>query len=440
MNKYGFELDETTPYTLPAPVEPMCVSDEWIDPDKAMESIDRFFQAGVETEARKVKYRIKKPLRKPVQSRKAVQAPKTKPKVYKLAKKPVVASRTDRVGVRGFDGVPERITWLWEGMIPLGEVTILAGPKETCKTQFLLDLVAKVSRGELPGEFFGTPVESLVFCLEDSESRVTKPRLMAAGWNEPMVHAPKKEDFPEDFYLSERLDSLRKTLENNPNIKLVAIDTLSSVMTAKERSYDGIAVRRLISALRSIVDEFKVALVGTAHVVKTVRADPNAQILGSVENINGARSILRTAKFDRDDYGDAVCVLTQTGNNLGPKRKNSIVYRSIDVKNVTLDSEGKPVHVHRVEILNENEPRGVYQICEEQASAPTRNREPSPCIGWLKEYLTEPKPVTQILEDASDRGFSRRTVYRAHDSLKVISSEGKTHKEKVWSLPTNEGK
>jgi hypothetical protein len=71
--------------------------------------------------------------------------------------------------------------WLWDGRIPLGEVTVLAAMGGTGKTFAMCDLAARVTRGDtLPG---GTPPgpPGTVFIVnaEDDASTVLVHRLAA---------------------------------------------------------------------------------------------------------------------------------------------------------------------------------------------------------------------------------------------------------------------
>jgi hypothetical protein len=43
---------------------------------------------------------------------------------------------------------PEPVEWLWKGYIPLGEITILEGDPGTNKSSVIIDLAARLSRGQ----------------------------------------------------------------------------------------------------------------------------------------------------------------------------------------------------------------------------------------------------------------------------------------------------
>jgi len=73
----------------------------------------------------------------------------------------IVSGLTPRPGsslelVAASDVRIERVRWAWENRIPLRAVTLLAGLEGLGKTVLMLWLLAKLTRGTLPGELFGT--------------------------------------------------------------------------------------------------------------------------------------------------------------------------------------------------------------------------------------------------------------------------------------------
>src|SRR4051794_26925544 len=75
----------------------------------------------------------------------------------------------------------ERPTWLWEGRIPLENMTLLVGRQGLGKSTLVAELVAQASRGKLDGDLHGERVCTLLVTAEDSHSVTVVPRLQAAG-------------------------------------------------------------------------------------------------------------------------------------------------------------------------------------------------------------------------------------------------------------------
>jgi hypothetical protein len=82
------------------------------------------------------------------------------------------------------DVVPYSVQWLWPGRIPLGRLTLLAGDPGVGKSQAVLDMAARVSRGAAwPDKVPATckPANVIVFSMEDDLRETVAPRLIAAG-------------------------------------------------------------------------------------------------------------------------------------------------------------------------------------------------------------------------------------------------------------------
>lgn len=74
-----------------------------------------------------------------------------------------------------------RLRWLWSNRIVLGGLTLLAGREGLGKSTVAVDLAARVTRGELAGEFLGEPRHVIYVNSEDARDSTIVPRLVAAG-------------------------------------------------------------------------------------------------------------------------------------------------------------------------------------------------------------------------------------------------------------------
>src|SRR3954452_6485840 len=72
-----------------------------------------------------------------------------------------------------------RTRWAWKDWAPLGSFLIIAGEPGAGKGVFTSHLLAKLTRGELPGDLHGQPVNVLWVGFEDSWPEVVLPRLLA---------------------------------------------------------------------------------------------------------------------------------------------------------------------------------------------------------------------------------------------------------------------
>lgn len=88
--------------------------------------------------------------------------------------------------IRSADIVPCEVRWLWDGWVPLGELTVIDGDPGSGKSQLTLDIAARLSRGWLmppcprkPDHPPRTPGSSIILTTEDAADTVIRPRLDA---------------------------------------------------------------------------------------------------------------------------------------------------------------------------------------------------------------------------------------------------------------------
>jgi putative DNA primase/helicase len=80
------------------------------------------------------------------------------------------------------DVAVERVTWLWQGRIPLGALTLMDGDPGLGKSLITLDLVARVTTGQpMPDESPGLLGGAVLLSAEDDLAATIRPRLAAAG-------------------------------------------------------------------------------------------------------------------------------------------------------------------------------------------------------------------------------------------------------------------
>ena len=81
------------------------------------------------------------------------------------------------------DITPKRARWIWDNWIPLKAITLIAGIEGLGKSTYALHLAARLTRGQLKGDFHEKPVHVSIYATEDDTDAIIVPRLMAAGAN-----------------------------------------------------------------------------------------------------------------------------------------------------------------------------------------------------------------------------------------------------------------
>jgi AAA domain/Bifunctional DNA primase/polymerase, N-terminal len=142
--------------------------------------------------------------------------------------------------VRASEIMPERVNWIWPGIIASGRVTGLAGYPGLGKSYVSIDIAATVSTGRnWPGGTNSSVGEVVILSAEDDAADTVVPRLIAAGADCTRIHfvkAVKDEDGAERvFNLAVDLDRLEREY-NLRLVRLVVIDPVSAyLISAKGR-------------------------------------------------------------------------------------------------------------------------------------------------------------------------------------------------------------
>lgn len=366
---------------------------------------------------------------------KRIRRPEAKAQPSKPAKKLARALKEREILV-SIDTVRSKQTkWLWEGMIPLGAVTYLAGPRGTGKSQYLTHIAAKLSLGELEGEFKGSPMATWGVFAEDDISRTVKPRFQATEAENELILIAGEDEFENGFTLSSCMEKIREVLEKNPDVKLILLDPITAMMTSKQRDYSGVEVRKLLQDMGRMAAEYEVSFLCSAHFAKTANSDPLNRILGSSEQVNVVRCVLATENYDQDEFGPQKFILSQIKNNLGPISQTSIVYGIVTALDVDRDENGASIESSRIEVCGEVS-RTVEDISRDKAAGKTR--EPNKATKWLRDLLQSSGPLgrPEIVAKAAEEGIPPRSIDRAKADLNVVTSRSKeNHRVTLWFLP-----
>lgn len=207
----------------------------------------------------------------------------------------------------------ERQRWLYYPFIPLGDLTVISGRSGETKSTLSLHFAAMATKGELEGDYKGTPVNVLTSNQEDSNG-AQKARLTFAGGDADRLKFMRTEkDFngrpiktdimlPRDLpYISELLKTM--------NIKLWIIDPITSKMEGSAKDMND--VRAVVDPLAAIAEELDMAIVLITHNRKGDGV-ANDMVNGSTAWLDACRSALIVAK-DKEN-GDYVTTLTKSSH------------------------------------------------------------------------------------------------------------------------------
>lgn len=188
--------------------------------------------------------------------------------------------------------------WLWRHLIAAGYLNLLIGNEGIGKGTLVAWLVARVTRGELPGELWGIPSAVGILGDEDSFDSVWTTRLHAAGADLALV---KQIERPDGGFvdLRENRDDLAQIVESE-QLRLLYFDQLLDNLGAGTDDWRQKAVRDALQPLRAVAREFGVAAFGSLHPNK--RASDFRQLIAGTAAFNAtSRSSLLLAQHPDDE-------------------------------------------------------------------------------------------------------------------------------------------
>lgn len=319
---------------------------------------------------------------------------------------------------------PRPVIWAWKddghGRIPAGSLSIAAGREGTGKSSFGIWMAAQITRGLLPGSYFGRPRSVLYVAMEDSWAYTIIPRLMAAGADLSMIgkfdviNLADKEiclSLPSDN------DLLEQDIREN-DVALVTIDPLMSVLGEKINASRSKEVRSALDPLVRIADVTSSVILGIAHFNKGNSSDPTLSISESKAFTDVPRSVFT---FARDEENECR-VMSQTKNSLG-KDWTSLPSLKYAIESTTVDTDDGPAEVGMF-VWGGVAERSVSDIVRDHGEQEDRD-DRKESDKWLVDYFNEcggiRAPAAEIIAAARIAGLNENAIKKARTRIKAIS-------------------
>lgn len=323
------------------------------------------------------------------------------------------------------------ITWLWDGWLPLGKMTILAGAGGCGKTNLSLALIATITTGGIfpDGSKCSNVGKVLIYSTEDDPADTLKPRLIANGADISKVSIisgrTNDKGELEPFDPAQDFPKIEEYIKSNPDVKLLMIDPIISAVSGDMNKAND--VRRSLQPLVDLANEYKFSVLGITHFAKgTSGSSPADRIIGSQAFTALARMAWSAAK--REDEGDCILVRAKSNNSIleGGVRyqiESETVLNGIETTKTvwlgTIEGTAK-------ELLNEAEN--------------TENGNSS-TVDMAREFLidllssVESMPSKEVQAQAKDAGFSPASIRRAQEKLNIKPFKPQGEKVWFWALP-----
>ena len=328
---------------------------------------------------------------------------------------------------------PLPVKWLWQGRIPRGETTILAGREGLGKSTLAAWIAAQVTKGTLEGDL--TEARDVLWITsEDGLVQVLSPRLIAAGADLDRIHEVKvalptggEDSVVLPLDTRELADTAKKF-----HAALIVIDPISSVLSQSLDTHKDHSLRSAMDPVRLMAESTGAAVLALHHLGKKNHGDLGDRMLGARTFAAAARSVLGVL-VDPDDPEERRRVLTLAKANLTDR--NKVPGISFTVESSHIETEEGLTEAGSVRILGTDTRSTTDLLAAGDDTEGTQDE----VREWLLHYLMDQGGsalTAEILRDARREGFSDSSVKRAKSRL---GAEHKRLPERgartVWVLP-----
>lgn len=326
--------------------------------------------------------------------------------------------------------------WLIPDMIPLNTLTVFGGIGGEGKSSMMIDIAAKLSRGELDGDV-REPASTLILSVEDDWATQMGPRLEAAGANEDLVFKSVVESYiAESGTMTETKAVLPLDLGEiaylvrEVGAKLLVFDPAMSFMDGDPNK--AIDVRRAFDPVSTLAQTLDIAVLLIAHFNKG-GGSVGAKLSGS----HAWRDLTRSYwGFAKDNETGKRVFSSDKGNYSkadGLSFEFDIVSRDVFIEGVP-KSYGAVANIQATDLTV-----GDLIDRDRESEKGDSSTEVEECKEWLLDLLDrEPfdMPRKSVVAAAKSEGFSTATLNRARAKAGVWTTSTKTFPTtSVWAHP-----
>ena len=326
-----------------------------------------------------------------------------------------------------------RLEWLWPSRIPLGKLVLFVGAPGLGKSFAALDVAAHLSNGRLWPD--GSPnagkSNAVIFSAEDSLEDTIVPRLRALEAEHGRIMLARRlkeanesgEIIRRAFNLGRDLPHLERTLDRNPDTRLVVVDPVSAYM-GRTDSHKNAEVRSdVLDPLAELAERRNVTVLAVTHFNKGSGSNSLERVSGSVAFPAAARVVWGFAR-DPEDSGKRLMLFGKS--NVGPEMPG-LAFRIVPYE------DGRAT----IQWVQGEIDQKLDDVLRREQEA-VRDRRGGGTLDAAKELIRELCANREILVSeleraASERGISERTLNRARFDMGVKwRREGFGREGRTW--------
>ena len=204
----------------------------------------------------------------------------------------------------------QEIEWLWYPFIPYGKLTIIQGDPGDGKTTLVLNIAAKLSKGECLDENMqiAEPINIIYQTAEDGLADTVKPRLELAGADCEKIMVIDESE--------KSLSMIDKRLEEaivKTGARLLILDPIQAYLGGGMDMNRANEARDMTKKLGALAEKTKCAIILIGHMNKAAGNKAAYRGMGSIDFFAVARSVLLVGRIEGEANTRAV---VQIKNNL----------------------------------------------------------------------------------------------------------------------------
>lgn len=312
----------------------------------------------------------------------------------------------------------EQIEWLLYPFIPFGKVTIIQGDPGEGKTTMVLQIIAKLTRGEpillkqqsqkeaqkdseenlkqkvLSQDNPIQPVNVIYQTAEDGLGDTIKPRLLAAGADCSRVQVIDDREQPLTMLDVRLEEAIMQT-----KARMVVLDPIQGFLGTDVDMHRANEIRPLMKRVAVLAEKYHCAIILIGHMNKNSNGKSSYRGLGSIDFQAAARSVLIVGRLKDEPETRVMC---HVKSSLAPEGK-SVAFR--------LDKETGFQWI------------GEYDIsADDLLSGDARGQKSRIAKEFLLDILADGGMAQKkIEEEASKQEIKKKTLRNAKQELEIDS-------------------
>ena len=307
----------------------------------------------------------------------------------------MAGTRTELQMIKMSEIQSQEVAWLWFPFIPYGKLTIVQGDPGDGKTTLVLNIAAKLSKGEgLDSKMKLTePLNVIYQSAEDGLADTVKPRLETAGANCENISV-----IDESIKSLSMIDERLEEAVIRTKAKLLILDPIQAYLGGGMDMNRANEARDMTKKLATLAEKYQCAIVLVGHMNKAAGNKAAYRGMGSIDFFAVARSVMLVGRIEGQSNLRA---MIQIKNNLAAFGHPKAFELAEDGFHWLGDYE-----ITADEVLGGMVPKASKLEMAKQ---------------FLREQAEKTQKIlsTEVIELAAQEGISKRTLETAKKELKI---------------------